>query len=759
MTSDLSAFGVGESDVVTALAAKQKDFLEKYGFTTATMVDYGLVLRPFGTGDGSLHGGWHPRYAGLLQGYDYADIVFHDLDGTPLYWHAPRVGEVIPYRRARLLGFQGGRGKYRSYNDSGVRLYLPFDQSRPDYWLDLAADVGRTLIITEGEFDAIAGHMHGMPVLGILGVHCFMEKNGRTVAEPGNKFLWSGRLVQLCFDMDLECTDDAPYKPGVQRGLELLTMQLSLLGARVQWLHLWKTTVGRQHRGEKVGLSEYFKLGGTVTELYGTAEDCVGVFGPKVLEVYRRYAMCKGDILDLDTGELISTGKWSNLVSNISLRIEDKTVPVYVQWMRDPRRHEVTEFVFNPEESYGLIPGTTQFNLWKGFACLPGSIEDPLCMEGVEIFEKLGEAMWGDMWPWVRGCLAHLIQKPTEGRHHVLILQSPVGGIGKSAFFKIIMCLLGRGLAIALTPERFFAQFNQQASGKLLVLFDEAHIVSRRTAALLKDQSASGDLVIEGKGVNSVTVPWRGIFCLATNEEFAIPVLTATERRYAQATPIIGFAEKREWQSWLHGALVRLGIGRSGFGDDSGLTGEEAEAAAKRRSGIMGWLMLEEWLDDYQPFEDAPVTESIMESAEASLSERDAIALQLYQDLPTNFVLAGNLMGCNGELIDKYLLDKVKYFAKVHAVTTWYSLKLGGRMCRVFVVSKDRNTLVLGKDSQGHSVLKAVKGEEVLTRWVRNCMDKTVDFMTKWNPYDVSRIREALDEAVKLEEMALKSSA
>ena len=750
MSDDLSAFGVSSDAILSVMQQRRADFLKKYGFTEETMADYGLMLRPNSMGDGSAEGGWHPKYKELLQGYDYADIVFKDLDGAPLTWYAQRIGAYIPYRRARLLGFVGGRGKYRSYQDSGVRLYLPYDQRRPDYWLDRAADPSKDIIITEGEFDAIAGHSRGLPVLGILGVRCFMAKEGRAVAEPGDKIVWAGRTVKLCFDMDPECKEEEPYKPGVRQGLEYLTQALSRLGAKVEWLHIHKTTVGRLHRGEKVGLSEYFILGGTITELIHTAEEAPGLFSPKVLEVFRRYAMLsKGDVLDLDSGDILPFGKWANVVANIRVRVGDKSIAVSDFWRSDPQRLFVDEFVWDTEHGAGLIPGTTKFNLWKGYAVAPTPIDDPLAIDGIEIFETLGERMWGDMWPWVRGCLAHLIQKPAEGRHHVLILQSPVGGIGKSAFFKIVMSLLGREHAIAMPPDRFFSQFNPLTKGKLLVFFDEAHIVSRATISALKDQSASGTILVEGKGVDSVPAPWRGLFCLATNEDFALAQGRRKERRFAQATPNVTEEQKvkDEWQPWLHDALVRLGIGRSGFGDGADLESEEnaLEKSAARRGGILAWLMLEKWLDDYDPHSDAPVTESLEESYYAGLSERDALADLLYHTLPDTFAFVPQLLPSLilYEKLDKYILDKVRSIAKTECKSNYpIAVRLGdGRMYPVRVYSKTMR-LSCKRNTKDAVVLDGPiplayreRGATTVAAWARLVWADTIDFLQKWTPY------------------------
>lgn len=670
----LADFGITNESLHAQLTEQKARFLANYGWTEDVLIDYGIILRPnrpvFEAQDEGA--GWNYKHINQLQGHNYADIVFRDLQGEPLQVFDPKNSRNITFRRARLLDFKGARGKYQSYRGVGVAIYLPQDLERPDYWVDLACDPGRPIMITEGEFDAISAHHNGLPCLGITGVDCFMLKGGKKIATPADRIEWYGREVHICFDQDPESTVEQPHKQSVLDGLTRLSVHLSLLGATVYLLNITVTPVGRAKLGEKIGLSEYFKYGGTNEDLLKTKTVLANTEVP-LARVLIQYANHKGDVLDLHSGDLYSFTKWSNMVAPLRMKIEDKLVEVSKLWRVHKLRADVDEFVFDSAYAHGLIPGTKQFNIWHGWATRCGESGDPLCDEGVEIFETLGERLWGaELWSWVRGCLAHLLQRPEEGRHHVLILQSAVGGTGKSAFFRLIGQIIGPDHFVSMQPNRFFSQFNHLAAGKLMILFDEVHIKANQQINQLKDQVASDTIVIEGKGVDSTILPWRGLICMSTNEDFAIRT-KGTERRYCQATPAITVDQVYKWQEWLHPALTKVTTDKN---------------APRRREGIMAWLMREEWLDDYDPLANAPVSSSMLTSMEASMSDRDYTALRLFDTLPEVFAFTpANRSGYGIGSVDKYIVDLVLSRAKLLSNAS-ANVRIGGNVHCVTIYSK-----------------------------------------------------------------------
>lgn len=727
MNNILEGFGITAASVTSAMEGKRARFLAKYGWTQQTLSDYGITLRSCAMLDKKV--GWHPSYAWALKGHDYADIPFYGADGEPIMVFQSAAGQYLQYRRARLLDYtsdKGGGGKYQSYKGSGVCLYLPQDSNRPEFWTDLAYDPTKPIVITEGEFDAISAHSRGLPCMAIAGVSMFLERkrNAQVVARPGNDIIWRSREVFICFDMDTESTPEQPWKPSVQAAGQKLAMALALLGAKVQVINLAKTTVGRAHLGEKMGLSEYYMWGGTTKELWHCVEPLDFGSGD-LLPLLDRYANYRGKVLDCDTGTVYSRNDFINDYSNAFAPDPSdggKMRRATDLWGISRLRKNVVKFVFDPEKTPGYCDqgdGTGVFNQWHGFAVDPGSWEDGPGAEAVEWFEELGERMWGSGWPWVRGMMAHIFQHPASHRNHALILQSPVQGIGKSAFFKLIGTIIGwasedsTGHAIETDPKKFFADFNTLMGGRLLVLFDEAHIRKGALAEELKKQITASTLTVQPKGVDSFLVPWFGIFCLTTNKEFAV-FMEDNARRYFQSTPSVAEHEKAEWQAWLQPVLERL-LGPQGREE----TLEEKETRLARLAGIRAWLARADWLSDYNPVADAPSSDSRSQATEASKSAADWCMDQLWAKLPDYIVMTpGNRGAYGNESIGNYAFLQTCQRAPYKATST---LTVGGKVVRVVIFSK-REPLPTRLDTQGHHVFDAKQvpggGATFVKKWL-----------------------------------------
>ncbi|TXH51671.1 MAG: DUF3854 domain-containing protein [Desulfurellales bacterium] len=730
--SILAGFGITAASIAAPLEAKRERFLAKYGWTPQIMADYGIVLRNGTILDKKV--GWHPSYAWALQGYkggpihDYADIPFYDIAGEPLMvFHT--AGGYLPYRRARLLDYydpSGGSGKYKSYKGSGVCLYLPHNQGRPDYWVDLAHDPTRAIVITEGELDAISGHARGLPCMAVAGVSMFLEKKktSQVVARPGDQIIWQSRDVYICFDQDEESTGEAPWKASIVPAGQKLAMALTLLGARVKLMNLSKTTVGLEHTGEKMGLSEYYAWGGKTKELWTCTEPLDFGTGD-LIYLLDRYANYRGKVLDCETGIVYSRTDFANDYSNAFAPDPNdgaKLKRATDLWAISRLRKNVIKFVFDPEREPGYcdnLDGTGFFNQWHGFAIEPGSWEVGPGKEAVEWFEELGERMWGGRWDWVRGMMAHLFQKPGAKRNHALILQSPVQGIGKSAFFQLIGTIIGwavddvGGHAIETDPKKFFADFNTLMGGRLLVLFDEAHIRRGQLAEDLKKQITAMSLTVQPKGVDSFLVPWKGIFALTTNKDFAV-FMEDGARRYFQSTPSVSEAEKPEWQAWLRPVLERL-LGPQ----DREETAEELGERMVRLSGIRAWLMQEDWLSDYNPMADAPSSDSRTLATAASKSSSDWKTDRLWESLPEIFVMTpGNREAYGNEDIGAYGFTQACARAPYKASAV---IRADGKTVRVTIYSKGRQ-LPTKLDAQGSLVFDpravAEGGAEFIRKWL-----------------------------------------
>lgn len=690
MSNDLSVWGISSGAIAESLRDAKAAFLEKQGWTEEMLARYGLTVCP-----NNIDGFWNLRYQPQLQGYNYLDIPFFGLDGDPIVAYPARAGIGLPFRRARLLGFRGSSGKYQSYPESGVRIYLPRDLTRPDFWVDAAFNLETPIVITEGELDSIAAHQAGMACLGLSGVDCFMERGGKTIAEPGGDILWQSRKVYICYDQDEEATLEEPFKPGVMAGLQRLITHLSALGASVELLYIIQTETGRSRMGEKLGLSEYFKHGGTVAGLMTTAVKVEEAPDMILAKYLTSFAMHYNIVYDLKTGLGKPFHEWASHHTNSVVttvgaegKVSRSSVPEV--WKRHRLRPTIERFIFDIKVGFGLQPGTHDFNMWRGWGTAAGEWSDGAGgkVEAVDYFEEWSRQMWGEHWPWVRGLLKHLLVRPDVLRPHALVLQTPAKGIGKSTWFRLLRELVGEDLGIVLTQEQYSNHFNALMDGKMVVQMDEVYFYKPTEARAIMEHITSDTIIIEGKGMNQVPKPWRGLLCMTTNEPFAVKT-GAGERRIMQNTPVIEEEEKGEWLGKLTEVILPA------------LLGPSAEAISGREA-VMGWLVDGgDWLADYDLNRPAPTSKSLTESIVTSRSEREALAYEVYEALPELYVLDASMYRAFKDRgFDKYVYDKVRLLSRSRAA---HVLNIGGRILRVLVCHKSM-MLPTREDARGVEV-------------------------------------------------------
>jgi hypothetical protein len=166
-------------------------------------------------------------------------FTYRCLDGQQATFE--REGRTLLMCRARYLPAPGqplpkGR-KYDQPTGSGVQVYFPRG-------LDVAALVGSTIAIVEGEKKAIALTRAGMPCIGLGGVDCFRQSGGLH-PELAAAVARCSR-VYIAFDSDIETNEN------VQAAEWRLTNDLALLGLEVHCVRLPASDMGG-----KVGVDDY----------------------------------------------------------------------------------------------------------------------------------------------------------------------------------------------------------------------------------------------------------------------------------------------------------------------------------------------------------------------------------------------------------------------------------------------------------------------------------------------------------------------
>src|SRR5215204_1730087 len=152
-----------------------------------------------------------------------------------------------------LVEERNGKSRPRKYETpAGTQVRL----SVPPRAIPMMRDVQRTLYITEGDKKADALASVGECCISLQGVQCW-----RVLGDWEEVKLY-GREAVIAFDADVM------VNPNVQKALQGLAAFLRERGALVRYL-LWP----ERYRGTKIGIDDYLAAGGSVLDLYKTAQE------------------------------------------------------------------------------------------------------------------------------------------------------------------------------------------------------------------------------------------------------------------------------------------------------------------------------------------------------------------------------------------------------------------------------------------------------------------------------------------------------
>lgn len=673
-----------------------EDVLKARGLTVEDGLALGLTLS-------TAHTEWPEGDRFLLHGQPCLMIPYHDFRGEALKFAARKpnstytTGTPAPFYQARHLGIgwlmpDGSHAKYLTCRGAGAPVYVPYDRRKPNFWPNLIADPLQPLCITEGAFKAIACTNAGLPSLGLFGVSC-IAKDGK-LNPLLTEVVWAGRRVYVCFDVDQSTQNwvyskDQPYKTSgthgsVQAALDKTVDYLQGLGAEVRIIRLDLTAYGASHAGEeKLALDDMLLAGHTT--IHELTSDAVALKPPRLSlnDMLEDYALIPGNVasvVELKTGDLYSRPTFMDLMRPYTTTGRDGKVLRLVElWLNSSHKKVIRKLINSPLRPSGYL-GDGIFNISRGYGCEP--LEPPENCQAIADFEKFGDRMWEGNWPWVRGMVAHWLQKPDELRTHALLLSSPDTGIGKTAFFELLSALVDKPnegyAAIDLVPNikgnkdltpsldsdrAFSSRFNDVLSGVKLVLLDEFSALNATRAAKLTAMITSPTIVIERKGYATVTEPRNFITCITTNSLTSLNLDSGNGRRFCVGVPRVSPMEREAWQTWLRGFLARV-----------------HDASLPDASYILAYLLDPKWLADYNPTADAPWGGAKEQVQEDSRSRSELIAMNLYDYLPEVFSFDKEFYSEH-----KYLCDKVSKFAMVSDGTVQ---RINGRNTRVRVLWK-----------------------------------------------------------------------
>lgn len=210
---------------------------------------------------------------------------------------------------------------------------------------------------------------------------------------------------------------------------------------------------------------------------------------------------------------------------------DGKLKPTTELWMESPERRSYKGVVFRP----GLEVEKHWYNMWRGFKVTPQK-EGEATHESVHAFLEHAQKNICDgdenLFRWLIGYFAHLVQKPYDKPLTALVLRGPKG-VGKNFLVDTIGHLLG--CHYLLTDDRRFlvSNFNAHFENCLLFCLDEAFWSGDKEAeGKLKGLITGKTHNVEFKGKEVYPVDNVTRVIILGNEEWLVPA-SHDERRYA----------------------------------------------------------------------------------------------------------------------------------------------------------------------------------------------------------------------------------
>ena len=270
---------------------------------------------------------------------------------------------------------------------------------------------------------------------------------------------------------------------------------------------------------------------------------------------------------------------------------KEKTASWGARWLADRQRRQYRGVEFHPDPDNA--PGSRgYFNLWRGFGIAP--------VEKAGAYETFHEHLYcnvcresEDLFGWVFGWFAHILQRPRERPDTSLAIRGKKG-TGKTKIGEVFGSLIPRHYALVDTPRYVVGNFNAHMASLLLLQADEGFWAGDHAAeSRLKGLITSKTQMIEPKGVDAIPVANYLRLLITANATWTVPA-SLDERRYC----VIDIAETRRQD---HAFFARI----------------DAEMDAGGREALL-WDLLHVDLDQVN-LRQIPMTEELLQQKILSL--------------------------------------------------------------------------------------------------------------------------------------------
>ena len=194
---------------------------------------------------------------------------------------------------------------------------------------------------------------------------------------------------------------------------------------------------------------------------------------------------------------------------------------------RDRRQFKGIEFHPDPEMKGGA---SGYFNYWRGFDVTPRAKKNGYAIFRDHLFNNVCKGQ-DDLFQWVFGWFAHMMQRPRERVGTALVFQGEFGA-GKTKIGEVIGSLMRSHYFLVDDPRYLIGQFNAHMGSCLLLQADEAVWAGNKHAeGRLKGLITSEIQMIEAKGIDAIRVKNYVRLIMTSNEDWVVPTGKG-ERRY-----------------------------------------------------------------------------------------------------------------------------------------------------------------------------------------------------------------------------------
>lgn len=203
--------------------------------------------------------------------------------------------------------------------------------------------------------------------------------------------------------------------------------------------------------------------------------------------------------------------------------------PVSECWLEWADRRQYEAVVFAPQQDVG----PRWYNMWRGFSVEPAATGDhPAVAAFCEHALKNVCAGRQDLYAWLMGYFAHMVQRPYEKPLVALVFKG-AKGTGKNALVERVGALLGNHFMVADDDRYLMGNFNSHLEANLFFALDEAAWAGdKRAEGRLKGLITGAHHNIERKGKEVYRVKNLSRIAIIGNERWLVPA-TQDERRFA----------------------------------------------------------------------------------------------------------------------------------------------------------------------------------------------------------------------------------